>query len=209
MEKPLRSSGRIKGRGEAAATCASDYAHTVPYAVTLRLDPTSAVRVERIWRAIADLVGEDHALQLGYGPHLTLTVLPDSAPAKVVEAAVFQAARTWNTLPLVLVGLGVFPGPHPVLWAVPVVTDALLAQHEALHAALGPLPVYPHYRPGAWVPHVTLTAEGRSPAAQILDAALSVWDGPIEGQFDRVELVRFRPVAVLRSKILPTTLARG
>jgi 2'-5' RNA ligase len=175
----------------------------MPYAVTLRLDPAAAARVERIWHALADLTGEDDAPRLGYPPHLTLAVLPDTAPAPSVEAAVSRMAAAWDALPVTLAGLAVFPGTPPVLWAAPVPSDDLLARHGMLHAALAPLPVHPHYRPGGWVPHVTLAAAGRSPAARMLDAALSAWEGPIEGRLGRIEFVRFRPVVVLRGEDLP------
>jgi hypothetical protein len=115
----------------------------MPYAVTLRLDPAAAARVERIWHALADLIGEDDALRLGYPPHLTLAVLPDTAPAPSVEAAVLRMAAAWDALPVTLTGLAVFPGTPPVLWAAPVPSDGLLARHGMLHAALALLPVYP------------------------------------------------------------------
>jgi 2'-5' RNA ligase len=175
----------------------------MPYAVTLRLDPAAAARVERMWHALADLTGEDDALRLGYPPHLTLAVLPDTVPAPSVEAAVLRMAAAWDVLPVTLAGLAVFPGTPPVLWAAPVPSTSLLARHGMLHAALAPLPVHPHYRPGGWVPHVTLAAEGRSPAATMLNAALSAWEAPIEGYLGRIEFVRFRPVVVLHGEDLP------
>jgi 2'-5' RNA ligase len=174
----------------------------VPYAVTLRLDAAAAVRVELMWRALADQGGDDDALRLGYAPHVTLAVLPDTAPAEAVEDAVFRVARTWDELPVVLAGLGVFPGTPPVIWAAPVVTERLLARHGTLHAALAPFPVHPHYRPEAWVPHVTLSQQGRSPAGRAVERAASAWDGPIKGRLDRLDLVEFLPVNVLRSAAL-------
>ena len=56
---------------------------------------------------------------------------------------------------------------------------------------------------------MTLGTEGRSPAPRLLDAALTAWDGPIEGRLDRVEPVRFRPVEVLRGESLPMAAAGG
>ena len=171
----------------------------MPYAVTLRLDAAAAARVEAMRRALAVQTGDDDALRLGYAPHVTLAVLPDSAPAGTVEDTVFRVAGDWDALPLVLAGLGVFPGAPPVIWAAPVVTERLLARHGALHAALALFPVHPHYRPGAWVPHVTLSQQGRSSAGQAIESAASAWNGPIEGRLDRLDLVEFLPVNVLRS----------
>src|SRR5688572_22548207 len=107
----------------------------MPYAVTLRLDEDAAARVQRIWRALAGQAGDDGALRLGYGPHLTLALLPDGIAAATVAKAAFALAHAWGPLPITLAGLGVFPGDPPVVWAAPVVTEALLARHAALHAA--------------------------------------------------------------------------
>lgn len=174
----------------------------MPHALTLRLDEDAAARVARLWRAIKAQTGDDDALRLGYGPHITLAVLPDGIDAAAVAEAGFAAARGWDALPVTLAGLGVFPGGPAVVWAAPVVTGALLARHAALHAALAPFPAHAHYRPGAWVPHVTLSKDGHAPAAHIIEAATGAWDGPITGRLNRLELVRFRPVEILRSTAL-------
>jgi hypothetical protein len=51
------------------------------------------------------------------------------------------------------------------------------------------------------VPHVTLSGALADPAAA-LAVLLPVWR-PVTGQLDRIDLVRFRPVAVLDSHSLP------
>jgi hypothetical protein len=81
------------------------------------------------------------------------------------------------------------------------VTGELLARQAALVAAVPDTACHEHHRPGRWVPHVTLghaEAPGRG-----LEALAPLWRGPIRGRLDRLELVRFRPVAVLRSAALP------
>lgn len=145
------------------------------------------------WRRRAD-----DALRLGYGPHVTLTLLPDGA-AEEVRRAMLQAAEGWDALPVVLASLGVFPGPSPVLHAAPVPDPALIERHRALCRRLPP-GIDPHYRPGAWVPHVTLA---RDVAGRLLDTVTAGWDGPVTGRLDRLELVRFHPVEVLESRALP------
>ncbi|MBS0644678.1 MAG: 2'-5' RNA ligase family protein [Proteobacteria bacterium] len=170
--------------------------------MTARLDPIAAAGIERLWQALAERLGADDSLQLGYHPHVTLAVLPDTAPVAPIDAAVARLATIWTVQPVTLAGLGVFPGTPPVLWAAPVPTSGLLAWHSELHAALTSLPVHPHYRPGAWMPHVTLAKEAHWPAERLLEAALSAWDGKLQGSLDRIDLVRFRPVAILRSEPL-------
>jgi len=174
----------------------------MPYAVTLPLNDAAAAGVRRMWHALAEQAGADDAIRLGYVPHITLAVLPDTVPAAEVEEAVFHVASRWTPLPVVLAGLGVFPGAPPVIWAAPVVTADLLTRHAELHVALARFRVHAHYGPGSWVPHVTLSQEGTATAARALEAAGSAWRGPISAILERVDLVRFRPVEVLRSHVL-------
>ena len=171
----------------------------MPYAVTLPLDDTAASHVERMWRVLADETGDD-AVRLDYVPHVTLAILPDPAPREAIEEATFKVVERWGALSTALTGVGVFPGAPPVIWMVPVVTESLLARHASLHEVLAPFFVHPHYRPGAWVPHVTLSEQGPSPVGQVVELVASVWEGPINVCLERVELVRFKPVEVLRSQ---------
>ena len=61
----------------------------------------------------------------------------------------------WRALPISLSGIGISPGLSSIIFAAPVVTLDLLALQTDLVDGTG-LPVHPHYRPGTWVPHVTL-----------------------------------------------------
>ncbi len=70
-----------------------------------------------------------------------------------------------------------------------------------MHAALPGLTPHAHYRPDAWMPHVTLSGALADPAAA-LALLLPLWR-PVTGRLDRVDLVRFRPVDVLYSRPLP------
>jgi 2'-5' RNA ligase len=110
-----------------------------------------------------------------------------------------------GAVPISLVGYGIFPASasgSAIVWAAPVVTIALLDCHARLHAALPGLPCHPDYRPGAWMPHVTL-AEGDHPSpADALRPIVPLWTNPIHGRTDRLELVRFHPVNVLWSGAL-------
>jgi len=174
----------------------------MPYAVTLPLDDAAAARVKRMWRALADQTGDDSAIRLGYSPHITLTILADTAQVGELEELTFRAARDWEPLSVTLAGVGVFPGVPPVIWAAPIATQQLLAIHASLYAAVASLPVHPHYYPTAWVPHITLSKEGQAPAAMSIEAVTSVWEGPIIARLERIELVKFRPVETLRSEAL-------
>jgi len=174
----------------------------VPYALTLRLESSAAARVERLWQALAE-AGEDSMLRLGYAPHLTLALLPDSVAAAELERAAFAGAASRRAVPLRFGALGVFPGRPAVTWLAPIVTAALLECQRSLCADLAPLPIEPHYRPEAWMPHVTLSQGGSLASAVILAKVEAAWPGPFEGWAERLELVRFPPVQVLHSEALP------
>jgi 2'-5' RNA ligase len=175
----------------------------MPFAITLRLDPISAVPIEAMWRQLAaDGIDADRD-QLGYPPHITLAIYPDETPLDRLRSALEDTCRNWQALPVRLSGLGAFPGDHTILWAVPVVTAELLARHQAIQAALPDLSVHAHYRPGAWVPHVTLSGALPDPGPALM-ALLANWK-PVTGFLDQVDLVRFRPVEVLQSLSCPSS----
>ena len=123
----------------------------MPYAVTLLLDDAAAAGVRRMWLALAEQAGADDAIRLGYSPHITFAVLPNTAPAAEVEEVAFRVVGRWTTLSIVLAGLGIFPGAPPVIWAAPVVTADLLTKYAELHSALAPQSVV---RPGQQRLHV-------------------------------------------------------
>jgi 2'-5' RNA ligase len=167
------------------------------YAVTLCLDDATNALVTTLLQGLADGGIDDDRLRLGYRAHVTLAVFPEDAPAASIDAVLCAIAPAWSALPVELVGFGVFPTARPVLFLAPVVTAELLGRHAALFDALPAMRCDPHYRPGAWVPHVTLGSTMSVAAA--LAALLPLWKGPIAGHFTQVELLRFRPVGILRS----------
>ena len=174
----------------------------MPYAVTLPLDDTATAEMQRILDALSNQGVADDVLRLGYRPHVTLAIMPDTAPVAEVEKATFNVVSEWGKFSMTLAGLGVFPGAPAIIWAAPVVTAMLLAKHAELHSALKPYDVHGHYAPRDWVPHVTLTKEGSASSGKAIDAAASVWRGPFGTMVDRVDLVSFRPVNVIRSEAL-------
>ena len=171
----------------------------MPYAVTLPLDAAAAKRIQRMWHVLAEQAGADDATCLGYAPHFTLAVLPDTVPVTEIEDAAFRVAENWAPFSVVLAGLGVFPGTPPVIWAAPAVTDGRPAC-QPCGASSKPCAVHPHYEIGHWVPHVTLSQNGPSSAARAIEVLTSAWDGPICARLERIELVRFLPAKVLRSQ---------
>jgi 2'-5' RNA ligase len=174
----------------------------MPYAFTLRLDPASADRVEDLWRVLATQGLDTDRHELGYPAHITLAIYPDCTPEDRLHAAFSHVTASWRILPVTLGGIGVFPGASSILWAVPVVTRDLLARQASIADALPDLPIHPHYRPAAWIPHVTLTGALPDPEPA-LKALLVRWQ-PVTGELVQADLVRFRPVEVLRSHPSPS-----
>jgi len=173
----------------------------MPLAVALRLDTVTSQKIEAIWRVLAE-EGIDHDREaLAYPPHVTLGIYPDDVPLAALQATLQAVTATWHRLPLSLAGFGLFVEPAPVVWIAPVVTTALLALHGELQTALGHLSGNPHYRPDAWVPHVTLSGSLRNPEAAIR-TILPHWT-PCTGVLEGVDLVRFRPVEIVWQRQLP------
>ncbi len=169
----------------------------MPLAMTLRLDDAAAASVVAMWRALAESGVDDDCLRLGYPPHVTLAVWPDEASVGALAAAAERFGAEWGALPVALAGFGVFPGAPAAVWAVPVVTETLLARQAALVEAVPGAPCHEHYRPGRWVPHVTLgqtDAPGRA-----LEVLAPLWRGARTGRLHALDLVRFRPVVLLRN----------
>lgn len=185
----------------------------MPYAVALRLDAAAAAPIEAMWRALAAAGLHDDSLALGYPPHVTLSIHPDAADPARLREAVAGCAAQWAAADVTLAGFGVFAAPLPVLFLAPVVTEALLLRQRALAEALARLPGDPHYRPGAWVPHVTLAKGG--PAGdpgwlgRALDTLTPLWPALRPARAECLELVHFRPVTVLQSHHLPSGLAHA
>lgn len=177
------------------------YRYAMPFAVTMCLDAPSTQSIAALWEALADAGIDTDRHALGYPPHITLAVYADHAPAEALRAALQELAGEWRALPITFAGFGMFPAPSPILWLAPVPNQELLARHAALLAALPALTPDPHYAACHWTPHVTLSGALRDPAAA-LQTVLPIWR-PMQGSLTCAELVRFPPVKVLHSQVLP------
>lgn len=126
-------------------------------ALELYFDPAATRRVTKLWSAL-DEAGIQSMRSLFHGrhrPHLSLTGAPElDGPA---IAAALEGMQAAPPLRLRLDFIGQFVGR--VLWLGPVPSTDLLAHHIAVHQRLDSagIPSSDLYRPGAWVPHVTLS----------------------------------------------------
>jgi 2'-5' RNA ligase len=86
-----------------------------------------------------------------------------------------------------------------VLFLGPVVTEELLALHRHFHDAFASFAgsCGEHYRPGLWVPHVTLAINAEIAALQKAIAEVAEHWTPASMQLDAIRLIRFRPVQTI------------
>jgi 2'-5' RNA ligase len=167
-------------------------------AITLRLDPTTASKIDALVEALPDR--RPAATGPAYPPHIKLATYGDSVDVSDLDAALATSTGAWEKLGVTLAGIGVFPGDPPALCLLPAPTTNLLGRHTRLHKALADLPPHPLYQVGAWVPHVMLGhTELVGDAIEVLAA---LWSGPIVGLVDSLDLVRFDPTELLSSRPL-------
>lgn len=176
----------------------------MPYVVQLDLG-AGASRIAELCDALDPAV--ETVRRLGDVPHLSLAIYDElNVDACAVRLGAF--AETLQPLTLRLAGIGVFAAATHVLYAAPVVTQELLTLHRRFHDSFAPpgAACHEHYRPGAWVPHVTLALN--LSAAQLHAAfgtTTSQWT-PFAGEIDAVRLIRYRPVEMLFHRPLRAAL---
>lgn len=166
----------------------------MPYAITLRADPATAAFVAGLADELARRGISRSQLDLGYPAHITLAIHDAE-----LERMMLSLPGDLRRVPLSCVGLGIFAGSPCCLWLVPVMTEALHLLHGHVLSSL-PGTCHPHYRPDAWVPHITL-ADDLPDAAVAADAIAAIGFAglPRTGTLDSIELVRFPPVEILWS----------
>jgi 2'-5' RNA ligase len=167
----------------------------MPYAITLLLDSQSGGKVCTIYKALADLKISSDQFNIGYPPHLTLATLGDDSDAGQLIDVLSVVAKDWQSSRISLAGFGVFPGTPSTLWLCPAVKAELFERHTALCAALPDKALNGHYRPGRWVPHVTLAQDLTEPSQAL--HAVKDFDLPIPATLEEVNLIHFRPSELL------------
>ena len=130
---------------------------------TLLCDP-EAERINGIIKSLETKFGLDD-VQATLDPHLTyqlaavqhLAALKDALGAVAAATAPFVAHAT---------GLGVFPGPQPVIYIPVLRTEALNDLHRRVLAATAPLCTQTDRfsEPDLWLPHISLALHDTTPA---------------------------------------------
>ena len=167
-------------------------------AVQLDLDPTTSSAIDRISAELEHHDGLETVRQIGDVPHLSLAIYDDFPPAELA-AKVAGFAATLTPVPLRLANIGIFTGIRSVLFLGLVVTEPLLALHRECHRILSPFRsrCSEHFRPGAWIPHVTLAMNVTPDTVPACVGAVAANWTPADATLDAVRLIRFRPVETL------------
>lgn len=157
-------------------------------AVCLLLDDDADRAVRSLWRrlegqGVPTLQSHTHGRHL---PHLTLAGLHERDAAAAVSA--LRSVPPAVPLPLHLDGLGTFRRSR--CWLAPAVHEPLLRLQEAVVTSVrdGGLALHRHYRPGAWIPHLTIAP--RLQLHQLPTVAAAVYSVlPIEARGVRTVVV--------------------
>lgn len=169
------------------------------YAVELYFDPGSDLAVRRIWSGIADVFGLSTMLTSGGRPHVSLAVYTDDLDCRSFPQELFAFAQSLAPFEFQLGSVGTFPTEEGVVFLAPVVTSELLALHERFHTTFsrygGCASAY--YLPGHWVPHCTVATNLED--AEMGKVVQHCWKHfrPIQGRFQTIGLIEFRPVTEL------------
>lgn len=110
------------------------------------------------------LLSRRHGLSIdGYSrPHVTYAVGTLDGEGDALSAQLAALAAQTDPFAIQVIGLGIFPGPDPVLY-LPVPRGPQLAsiqQRVCIHLLAAGGKLEPHYEPDRWLPHVTLTTHG-------------------------------------------------
>lgn len=169
----------------------------MPYAVTLRLDAEPAAAVEAVWSALGERGVSNSMRRLAYPPHVTLIVCDDAVDASALTDAVRRLVPEWRSLTLACPALAVFSDQPATLFVIATPTEALLRMQASLCGVVPADRLHPHYRPGTWLPHITVADD--LPAARIASAMSLAGAAfrPFAAPLSQVDLLRFRPVKLL------------
>ena len=156
-------------------------------AVCLLLDRPGELAIRRLWDrleedGIATLRSHTHRRHV---PHLSYAVLRTWDIDQVLAAVL--ALPDEGPVSLHLDALGLFRRGRT--WLGPAVTACLASRQQRVVRAVEPAgDLHKHYRPGAWVPHLTLAPRARLAALPALAAV--VYDVlPLQVTADRAALI--------------------
>ncbi len=178
------------------------------YGVRLDLDADAQAVLRAIDRRLEAVGCDETIVALGNVHHLSLAVY-DRLPGAGFEERLARFADAARTLPITLSSVAAFPGEQSVLHLAPVPGAALIELHRRYHDAFrnADAACWDHYRPGRWMPHVTLAMNvapdvlGRA----VAEVGQNPW--PLEARLDHLTLIEAPPVRILARHALALSSA--
>jgi 2'-5' RNA ligase len=179
----------------------------VPFAVELDIDGVAASKIGTLAERLERIPDLDSVRKSGDVHHLSLAVYED-LPADRFVAHLIEFSAGVQPIVLQLANIGIFSGARSVLFLGPVVTQELLAFHRRFHDAFSEFveSCWEYYRPGHWVPHVTLAMNIEAAALERAVAETREHWKPAKIKLGAVKLIHFPPFRTIYRSTLQSDL---
>ena len=133
-------------------------------AIATTLDPDSEAAIQSLWQrfeANCGLVGIE-SMALAHFSWMSA----DAFQHEPLNEALAAIAHEQAPFAVYTAGLGIFTGPHPIVYVPVAKSAALLALHQTLWEAARPFAITPNllYDPERWMPHITLAYQNSDAA---------------------------------------------
>ncbi|WP_400190219.1 2'-5' RNA ligase family protein [Hymenobacter sp. B81] len=132
-------------------------------AITSLLNPQNAARINGIIHSLETEFGLDD-VQATPDPHITY-LLAGSMQPEMLKQVLAEVAATTAPFAAYTTGLGLFPGPNPVIYIPVLRSDDLNRLHHRLLSAAAPLcqRTDRYSQPDLWLPHISLALHDTTP----------------------------------------------
>ncbi|WP_324677121.1 2'-5' RNA ligase family protein [Hymenobacter sp. GOD-10R] len=132
-------------------------------AITSLLSPPHARRINKIIKRLETDFGLDD-VQATPDPHITYQ-LAGVRKLESLKEVLHDIAQTTAPFPVHTTGLGVFPGPNPVIYIPVLRSDALNQLHHRILETTAPLCLRTDKfsNPDCWLPHISLALHDTTP----------------------------------------------
>lgn len=151
------------------------------YGVVALLDEATTAKVKSIWSQLEVECGLK-AINATPFPHFSFHIA-QSYDLDLLDARLAEIASQTAPFSVRTTGLSIFTGLEPVVFIPLVVSQTLLSLHQRLWTETSMLGerVSGHYRPGNWVPHITLAnrdvhEEGLACVTRLYASSTFVWE---------------------------------
>ncbi len=132
-------------------------------AITSLLNTQNADRINRLIQSLETEFGLDD-VQATPDPHITYQ-LAGVRKRSALRQVLHEVARRTKPFMAHTTGLGIFPGPNPVIYIPVLRSDALNQLHYRIHQATAPLCLRTDKfsGPDCWLPHISLALHDTTP----------------------------------------------